>query len=211
MCKRCNTESALEILAIVCENIGLPKKLKVDNATAFKSRKFKSAVKEFGISVEYSTRYVHTPIGMVERNIRTLQTFVKLFLLENNTLKQAVRRAIKLMRFSESVPLKMSRFEKLTGCKPRNRITNNLGLDNPDATLVTLVKSPNEQLLGSQRMDAMQLADFESSRTWGRSRNEQDLKRFVNDQVKNRKRKVRNFIVEKNRKRTLNSVINRNK
>ncbi len=139
---------------------------------------------------------------MVERNIRTLETFVKPFLLENNTLKQAVRRAIKLMRFSESVPLKMSSFEKLTGGKPRNRITNNLGLDNPDATLVTLVKSPNEQLLGSQRMDAMQLADFESSRTWGRSRNEQDLKRFVNHQVKNRKRKVRKFIVENNRKKS---------
>ncbi len=81
------------------------------------------------------------------------------------------------MRFSESVPLKMSPFEKLTGCKPRNRITNILGLENPDATLVTLVKAPNEKLLGSQRMDALQLADFESSRTWGRSRREQERER----------------------------------
>ena len=70
--------------------------------------KFKSTVKEFGISVEYSTPHVHTPIGMVERNIWTLETFIKPFLLENNTLKQAGQRAIKLMRFSESAPLKMS-------------------------------------------------------------------------------------------------------
>ncbi len=56
----------------------------------------------------------------------------------------------------------MSSLEKLTGCKPRNGIANNLGLENPDATLVALVKSPNEHLLGSQRMDAIQLADFES-------------------------------------------------
>ena len=105
------------------------------------------------------------------------------------------------MRFSGSVPLKMLPFEKLTGCKPRNRITNNLGLDNPDWTLVTLIKSPNEQLLGPQRLDALQLADFESSRTLGPSRNEQELKRFVNEQVKNRKRKVRTSVVEINRKK----------
>ncbi len=95
----------------------------------------------------------------------------------------------------------MTPFEKLTGCKPRNRITNNLGLENLDSTLVTFVKSPNEQLQGSQRLDALQLAEFESSRTWGRSRNEQKLKRFVNEQVKNRKRTVRKFIVEKNGKK----------
>ena len=102
VCKRCNTESALEILAMVCENIGLPKTLKVDNATAFKSPNFKSVYKKFGISVDYSIPYVHTPIGMVERNIRTLETFINPFLLENNTLKRAVRRAIKLARFNET-------------------------------------------------------------------------------------------------------------
>ncbi len=64
---------------------------------------------------------------------------------------------------------------------------------------MTLVKSTNEQ--GTQRLDALQLAEFESSRTWGRSRNEQELKGFVNEQVKNRKRKVRKLVVEKTEKR----------
>ena len=146
----------------------------MDNATAFKSRKFKKAINEFGILTQFSTPYVQTPIGKVERGIRTLESYIKQFLLENNTHKHALRRAIKLMRFSECAPLKMSPFEKLTGCKPRNRITNNLGLDNPDLTLVTLVKSPNEE-----------------------------LKIFVNEQVKNRKRKVRKFVLEKNRKKGL--------
>ena len=73
-CKRCSTESVLELLAIVSENIGLPKKLKVDNATASKSRKFKNTRGDFGISIDFSTPYVHTPIGIVERNIRTLET-----------------------------------------------------------------------------------------------------------------------------------------
>ncbi len=40
VCESCNTDSALKLLAIICEIIGLPKCLKVDNATAFKSRKF---------------------------------------------------------------------------------------------------------------------------------------------------------------------------
>ena len=98
VCEKCNTDSALELLAIFCENIGLPRKLKLDNATAFKSRKFKKAITEVGIHIEFSTPYVHTPIGMVERSIRTLESYMKPFLLEKNTLKPAVRRAVKLMR-----------------------------------------------------------------------------------------------------------------
>ena len=95
----------------------------------------------------------------------------------------------------------MPPFEKLTGNKPRNAINNCLGLGNPEATLITMVKGPNEQPLGTERLDALDLAEFESARTWGRSRNTQELKRFINEQSKGRKRKVSKFIVETNRNR----------
>ncbi len=72
-------------------------------------------------------------------------------------MKHAVRRAIKLIRFSENSALKMSPFEKLTGQKPRNQLTNCLGLENPQSTLVTMVKNVDEKPLGTQKLDALDL------------------------------------------------------
>ena len=201
VCKSCNKDSALKLLAVICENIGLPKCLKVDNATAFKSRKFRNFLQEKGIEIEFSTPYVHTPIGIVERHITTLESYIKPFLLENNDLKHAVRRAIKGLRFTENSVLGMSPFKKLTGNKPRNVICNRIGLENPDATIVTMVKNPLEQPLGTQKLDALDLAEYESARTWGRSRNVTELRRFINEQTKPKKRKVRKFVVETKRNR----------
>ncbi len=201
VCKSCNAESAMKLIAIVCENLGLPQKIRADNATAFKSKTFRRLLSGKGIQLEFSTPYVHTPIGIVERHIRTLESYVRPFVLENDDLKHAVRRAIKVIRFSENSTLKMSPFEKLTGNKPRITINNCLGSGNPEATLITMIKGPNEQPLGTQRLDTLDLAEFESARTWGRSRNTQELKRFINEQAKGRKRKVSKFIVETNRKR----------
>ncbi len=145
VCKACNSDSAIEILAIVCENIGLPSSIKVDNASAFKSRKFRNFIEERGIKIEFSKPCVHTPIGIVERHLRTLEPYIKPFLIGNSDLKHAVRRAIKVLRFSENSAIKMSPYEKLTGQKPRNQLTDRLGLENPEATLVTMVKNVEEQ------------------------------------------------------------------
>ena len=93
----------------------------------------------------------------------------------------------------------MSPFEKLTGCKARNTVNNRLGLGNPDATLVTMVKGPNEQPLGTQKLDALDFVEFESVRTWRRSRNPQEMRNFINEQTEGRKRKESNFVVEINR------------
>ncbi len=41
------------------------------------------------MSIELSTPHVNTPIGIVVRDIRTLETYTKHILLEKNTLKQA--------------------------------------------------------------------------------------------------------------------------
>ena len=45
VCKACNLDSALEILGIDCENIGLPSSIKVDNASAFKSKNSGNSLK----------------------------------------------------------------------------------------------------------------------------------------------------------------------
>ena len=59
-------------------------------------------MEEKGIKVEFSTPCVHKPIGIVEKHIRTLESYIKPFLIENNDLKHAVRRAIKVLRRSEN-------------------------------------------------------------------------------------------------------------
>ena len=51
---------------------------------------------------------MHTLIGIVERHIRTLESYIKPFLIENNDLKHAVRRAIRVLRFTENSVLGMS-------------------------------------------------------------------------------------------------------
>ena len=61
---------------------GVPETLKVDNAWAFKSEDLKKSAEIWKIRVEYSTSYVHSPIGAVEKIERTLQNYVNTFLRE---------------------------------------------------------------------------------------------------------------------------------
>ncbi len=50
---------------------GVPRELKVDNTSAFKSSEFRNFVNDWKIKLSFSMPYVHTPIGLVARNIRT--------------------------------------------------------------------------------------------------------------------------------------------
>ncbi len=79
------------------ESDGVPKTIEVDNASAFKSADF--ARYSVNLVFKFFTPNVHTPIGFLERNIQTVENYVKTYLLENNDLKTAVKRAIRTIRF----------------------------------------------------------------------------------------------------------------
>ncbi len=91
------------MLQSIVEVNGIPKQFKTDNASAFKSADLKNYLAELNIDLKYSTPYVHTPIGLIERTIRTMEDYVKTFLIEENVKKKkkrAVKRAVKALRFS---------------------------------------------------------------------------------------------------------------
>ncbi len=62
-----------KFLKRLIESHRVPKSIKVDNASAFKSAEFIACSAKLNLVVNVSTPYVHTPIGLVDRNIRTLE------------------------------------------------------------------------------------------------------------------------------------------
>ncbi len=177
--------------------MGLPKSIRLDNAKCFKSRRFGKFLEGRGIRTEFVTPYLHTANGVVEITARTLQDFVKVYLKEGNSLKNAVRRTVKMLRFSVHSAINMTLFEKLTGNKPRSMLTNVLNLENPEKTLVTLVTDLDGNVMATEKHMPKELEQLESSKSW-RS-NSQDSRRVVNESTKRPMKKVRKFVVEKNR------------
>ena len=74
---------------------------------------------------KFSTPYVHTSIGTVERNLRTLESYITTYLIENNDFEKAVNRATRVLRFTISKSTGATPFEIHFGGKPRT-IFNNL-------------------------------------------------------------------------------------
>ena len=91
--KHCTTKSATKFLTSVFVDNGLPYEIKNDNATAFTSRAFAHFIDSYKVKHPFCTPYVHNAIGTVERNVRTLQDYMRVYLIQNNNLKQAVRKA----------------------------------------------------------------------------------------------------------------------
>ena len=52
---------------------GLPQTIRTDKGTAFTGKEFRELCKALNINLVYGTPYIHTPIGMVKRGIRTLK------------------------------------------------------------------------------------------------------------------------------------------
>ena len=202
MVKSCSSKSAIKFLNSLIESDGVPKSIKVDNATAFKSTEFKAYSAKLNLVVNYSTPYVHTPIGLVERNIRTLEDYVKTFLIENNDLKGAVKRAVKTIRFSWSASLDKTPFECYMGRKPRTVLSNICDLENKGKDLVENVYDKSGNHLTQIHYTAKHLRDMDKDRKYGRSARTEDLQKEI------RKRKVssqRYFVVRNRNKKNLAS------
>ena len=84
----CTTKAATKFLNHIFEENGLPVELKTDNATAFTSADFSRFTEMNKIKHSFCTPYVHNAIGTVERNIRTLQDYMKVYLVEENNFKK---------------------------------------------------------------------------------------------------------------------------
>ncbi len=173
--------------------------MEVDNAKAFKSKEFEKELSDIGISLNFGAPYIHTSVGTVERHI-----YVRPFLMEGNLLKFVVRRAVKTMRFTYHAAIKTIPYQMLTNQRPRNVLDKIFDLEHPGMTLTTVVKNLTGRFIGSETKVPKEIEAFESSRQWGRSRNLQELRRYVNEGSKilrAPKPNVRKFVVEKTRVR----------
>ncbi len=168
-------------MAEIAENIGLPESIRVDKAKAFKSLNFQKELLDKGIKLKFGTPYFHTSVGTVKRHIRTLQNYIRPFLLEGNSLKFAVRRAVKRMRFTFHASIKTTPYQMLTNQRPRNILDKFFDLEHPGRTLMTIVRDLDGKVIGSESKVPQEIEAFESSRRWGRSRYVQDLRRYVNE------------------------------
>ncbi len=81
----CSTRAATKFLNKIVESDRVPKTIKVDNASAFKSVEFARYLEKLNLVVKFSTPYVHTPIGLVERIIQRVENYVKTYLLKKRS------------------------------------------------------------------------------------------------------------------------------
>ena len=148
---------------------------------------------------KFSTPYVHTPIGTVERNLRTLENHIKTYLIEDNNFRKAVNRATRVLRFTISKSTGATPFEIHFGRKPRNIFSNLIDLENDGKGIIENVYDLQGNHLAQNQYEADQLRRHVFNRTHGKSASEEDLTKEI------QKRKVRpqiQFFVPKNRKHT---------
>ncbi len=125
----CSTKSVIKFLKAYFEDNGLPAEIKTDNGAAFKSNEFANFLADLSIKLTFCTPYVHNAIGTVERTLRTLQDYMKVYLIEENNLKKAVRRATTTLRKTISKSTGKTPFEIHFGRKPRSVLTNVIDLE----------------------------------------------------------------------------------
>ncbi len=186
--KSCSSKKATNFIDEIVESDGVPKTLKVHNASAEFSRYSAS----LNLEVKFSTPHVHTPIGLVERNIQTIENYVKTFLIEKRDLKAAVRRSVETLRFSWNSRTKKTPLELLYGIKPRSVLTNLVNLDHEGKDLIKNVFDKSGNQLTQIHYTAKTLKGLKKERKFGKSAKTEDLRKEL------RRRKVsqtRYFVV----------------
>ena len=176
--------------------------MKTDNASAFKSTELQNYWVKSNIGIQYSTPYVHTPLGLVERTKRTLEDYTKTMLIEENELKKAVKRAVKALTFSWSASTKKTPFELFFNRKPRTESTNVFDLENKGKDLLENVYDSQGNHLTQFHYTDKRLREMTKERKFGRTAGSEELQREI------RKRKVsheRCFAVRNGNERSLDS------
>ncbi len=175
--KSCSTKAAIKLLNRIIEDNGLPKSIKTDNASAFKSSEFKQFTTDHRMGHNFSTPYVHTPIGTVERSLRALENHIKTYMIEENNLRKAVDRATRLMRFTVSKSTGATPFEIYFGRKPRSIFNNLLDSENESRGIIENIYDLDGNHLAQNQFEADEIKKLVFNRTYGKSAPEADMVR----------------------------------
>ena len=93
-----NTETAqvLTFIKQIITDNGHPETIKTDNTSCFNSKSYIQFLESEGINYDYVTPYVHKGNETVERTIRTIDAYLKIFFDEKFSLRD---RLLKLLQY----------------------------------------------------------------------------------------------------------------
>ena len=107
---------------------GIPQVIRTDKGTAFIGKEFRQMCKNLHIKLIYSTPYIHTATGLVERGIKTLKDLMRTNLEDKCNLNDALYQSLMVMRMTIHSKTKETPFERHYGPKPRTELTSYLNL-----------------------------------------------------------------------------------
>ena len=139
-------ETAVKFLDQYIRLNGVPKTIRTDKATAFTGRLFRDFCKKHYIKLIYGTQYIHTPIGLVQRGVRTLKENLLTNIKAEERFGKALDMSLDVMRKTPHTRLKKAAFELHYGRKPNTAISNLLNLDKIEKLTKRLVSAKPDTL-----------------------------------------------------------------
>ncbi len=104
---------------------------------------------------------------------------MKAFLIEQNKMELAVKRTLKVMRYTKHQSLGMSPFERHFGRPHNSEISELLCLENPGKFIMEHVADLDGIEVWDNTWREAEIDQFEKERSYGRSRPVEELQEFV--------------------------------
>ena len=127
-CEAPTGKTAINFLEQYITLNGLPRTIRTNKGTAFTGKEFRDFCKSLKRKLIYGTPYIHTPTGLVERGIKTLEEYLRTNLEEGYVINEALGRSLNVMRMTVHSSIKETPFERHYGRKPQTEIHNYLNV-----------------------------------------------------------------------------------
>ena len=88
------------------------------------SKEYKNFCSEQNIIRKYGTPNLHTGTGLVERTIHSMKNLIKANLENTQNLRESLKKALYVLRFTTHTEMKKKPFEQHFGRKPRTKLSN---------------------------------------------------------------------------------------
>ena len=133
ICKSADTRTVKKFLTNYFTDNGIPRVIRTDNGSCFKSIEFKQFCKDQNIKRIRCTPNLHTGTGLVERAIRSIKSLTRANMADGSTFEDSVQLAIRTIRQTPHSKLKMTPFQMHLDRKPRTALINLI--DKPECLL----------------------------------------------------------------------------
>ena len=133
ICKRADTRTVQKFLTKYFTDNGIPRVIRTDNGSCFKSIEFKRFCEDQNIKRIRCTPKLHTGTALVERAIRTIKSLTRANMADGLTFEDSVQLSIRTIRQTPHSKLKMTPFQMHLGRKPRTALINLI--DKPECLL----------------------------------------------------------------------------